>query len=335
MEWGHPENMIWLLLIPLIAGLAYYFFQWKKQAQKKFADFELLSKLFPETSKSRNWGNVFLIILGVLFATLALMDPLAGEEEVKVQREGIDIVYALDLSNSMYAEDVAPSRLEKAKKIITESIDKLGGDRVGLIVFAADAYRILPLTTDYAAAKSYVETASPGLISHQGTNFSSVVKTAEETFDKNPSTGKLLVIISDGEDNDNSIAKAVDAARKSKIHIVTMGVGSAGGAPIPMIIGGYEEYKMDRYGETVISKLSEDAMQELSASTSGIYIPVNQTERTLSNLHSYINQFDKEVKDQDFGHDKKHIFQWFLGVAFFFIFIDTLTSGHQIFNNKR
>jgi len=335
MNWAKPENIVWLLFIPLFIGTAMYVFRWRKKARLLFADSNLVRQIFPENHKSAYWLSVILIGLSILFAVFALMDPLFGEERVKVKREGIDIVYALDLSNSMNAEDVAPSRLEKAKKIISESVQKLGGDRVGLIVFAADAYSISPLTNDYSAIQSYINSANPELISQQGTSFSQVLTKAVEMFGKAPTTGKMLVILSDGEDNESSISKAVDLAKENNIHIVSMGIGTKAGGPIPTKVGDFEEYKLDRYGETVISKLDEASLKSLAESSSGKYIRVNQTENALENLHSFLNTLDKDVQDMAFSQDKKHIFQWFLALALIFIFIDTLTTEHKLFNNKK
>jgi len=335
MDWAKPENIIWLIFIPVFIGLAVYVFHWRKKTRTLFADSNLVQQLFPENSKSKYWLSVVLICSGILFAVFALMDPLFGDEQVKVKREGIDIVYALDLSNSMNAEDVAPSRLDKAKKIISESVQRLGGDRVGLIVFAADAYSISPLTNDYSAIQSYISNANPELISQQGTSFSHVLTKAVEMFGNAPTTGKMLVVLSDGEDNESSISKAVDLAKKNNIHIVSMGIGTKAGGPIPTKIGDFEEYKLDRYGETVISKLNESSLKSLAESSSGEYIRVNQTENALENLHSFLNTLDKDVQDMAFSRDKKHIFQWFLALAIVFIFIDTLTTEHKLFNNKK
>lgn len=333
MSWAHPENIVWLLFLPLFIGLAIYVSQWKVNARKKFADSSLLKRLFPTDSDSKYWTKVILLSLGILLSVFALMDPLFGEEELKVKREGIDIVYALDLSNSMYAEDVAPNRLERAKKLISESMQNLGGDRVGFLVFAADAYTISPLTTDYAAIDSYIESASPELISHQGTNFLAVLQTAVKMFENSPTAGKLLVIVSDGEDNEKSVQKAIRLAKDNKINVATLAIGTETGAPIPIEQGDYEDFKRDRQGEVVISKLDTKAMQSLAESCNGVYVYLNTNQQALDELHTYLSTLDKEVQDTAFSLEKKHIFQWFLGLALLLIFIDTLTTDHKVFNN--
>lgn len=335
MDWGRFENIAWLLFLILFIGLSLHFYRWRIKTKEKFADSNLINQIFPETSKNHFWLKVILVSLGILFLVIALMDPLFGEEEIKVKREGIDIVYALDLSNSMDAEDIAPSRLDKAKKIISESVERLGGDRVGLIVFAADAYVISPLTNDYSAIQSYINSAETDLISQQGTNFADVVLKSSELFEGAPTTGKLLVILSDGEDNESSISKAADLAKENNIHIASLGIGTKSGGPIPMNIGGFEEYKLDRYGETVISKLDESSMKSLAESSSGVYIRINQTQAGLEELHHYLNSLDKNVQDTAMSKDKKHIFQIFLALGLILIFIDTLTTEHKLFNNKK
>ena len=333
MSWAHPENIVWLVFLPLFIGLAIYVRQWKGKARKKFADANLLNRLFPNDSHSKYWTQVVLISLGIVFSVFALMDPLFGEEELKVKREGIDLIYALDLSNSMYAEDVAPNRLERAKKIISESMQNLGGDRVGLMVFAADAYSISPLTNDYAAIDSYIQSASPELISHQGTNFLAVLQTAVKMFENSPTAGKVLVIVSDGEDNEKSIQKAIQLAKDHTINVVTLAIGTETGAPIPVEQRGYEDFKKDRQGDVVISKLDDKAMRSLAESSRGTYVYLNTNQQALDELHSYLNSLDKEVQDTAFNLEKKHIFQWFLGLALLLLFIDTLTTDHKIFNN--
>lgn len=333
MDWGQAENIIWLLMLPVFIGLSVYVFSWRKKARSKFSDTNLIDRLFVNQS-GRYWLKTVLVSAGLLFAVLALMDPLAGEEEVQAKREGTDIIYALDLSNSMYAEDVAPSRLEKAKKIISESVSRLGGDRVGLIVFAADAYTISPLTNDYNSVLSYVESASPELITAQGTSFSAVLERASESFKGSLSAGKILVLISDGEDNGDSLSKAEKLAKKNRIKVISIGVGTEAGAPIPMNYGDFEEYKMDRYGETVISKFSEKTLQSLASASSGLYIFANQTDSAVRQLQAFFAKQQKQEHDTQTSMDKKHIFQWFLGLAFVFIFIDTLTTEHKHFNTK-
>lgn len=333
MSWAHPENIVWLLFLPVFIGLAFYVNYWRKNARKQFADSHLLDRLFSSQSKNRNGLNVVLISLGILFAGLALMDPLYGEEEVKIKREGVDIIYALDLSNSMYAEDIAPNRLERAKKLISESMQNLGGDRVGLLVFAGDAYPISPLTHDYAAINSYVESSSPELISHQGTNFHAVLQTAAEMFENSPTTGKLLVLVSDGEDTAESTDKTIRIAKDHKINIATVAIGTKTGAPIPMESNGYEDFKTDRKGNVVISQLDSETMMNLAKSSKGKFIQLKNNQQTLDELHSYLNSLDKQIQETAFDLDKKHVFQFFLVLAFMFLFIDTLTTDHKVFNN--
>lgn len=334
MEWGKPENIIWLGLVLVFILLAVRTHLWRIRTRKKFADEEIIPRLFINFSPRRQLWNVILVSLGLVFITISLMDPLFGEEEVKIKREGIDVIYALDLSNSMDVQDIAPNRLDKAKKIISESLNQLGGDRVALIVFAANAYVISPFTNDYNAVLSYVNSAETNLLSEQGTNFSDVLFKASELFQRTPNTEKLLVILSDGEDNEASISKSIKIAKENKIHIVTMGFGTANGGPIPIQVGGFEEYKLNRNGEIVISKLNESSLKSL-AQNSGKYIHVNHTNEALNQLHEYLNKLEKNIQETAFTKDKKHVFQWFLIFGIILIFIDTLTTEHKLFKNKK
>lgn len=332
MDWGQIENGYWFLFVAIFIGLSVYVQGWRKSTRKKFADEHLIEKLFPKNTHKNHWKSTLLIALGLIFAVLALMDPLYGEEEVQLKREGIDLVYALDLSNSMLAEDVGPNRLEKAKKLLVESMERLGGDRVGLLVFAADAYAISPLTHDYQAIRSYVNTASPHLISYQGTNFAAVVNQSVAMFDNAPNTSKTLVILSDGEDNEESVKRAIQLAKEHSIHVVTIGIGTQNGSPIPFTA---EQYRTDSDGQVIISKLDETTMRNLSEKSAGIYIHARQNQETLDQLHAFLNRLEKNPGEESLSQNKKHIFQWFLGLAFLLIFIDTLTSEHKLFNNKK
>lgn len=335
MNWAQPEHIIWMVTILIFIGLSYYVYRWRIRTKEAFADSKLIKKLFPSESNSRYWFKVFIVSFGLILSVIALMDPLYGEEEIKVKREGVDIIYALDLSNSMNTEDVAPSRIERAKKIISESVNRLGGDRVGLIVFAADAYSISPLTNDYSAIQSYISSANPALISQQGTSFSNVLQKAVEMFGNTPSTGKLLVVLSDGEDNEDSVSQAEKLAKDNQIHVLSLGIGTQAGAPIPMHIGGFQEYKLDKYGEIVISKLEESSLRSLAKASNGKFILANHTEETLAQLHQFLNTLEKKVQDTATSKDKKHAYQWILAFALLLIFIDTLTTDHKVFNNKK
>lgn len=335
MEWGNFENIIWILIVPIFIAASFYIYRWKISAREKFADKELIEKLFPLKSGKKYWTSVVLLSLGLLFSVIALMDPLYGEENVKIKREGIDIVYALDLSNSMYSEDVAPNRLEKAKKLILESTQRLAGDRIGLMIFALDAYSISPLTHDYNSIQAYINIASPELITHQGTNFSAIIKRAIEVFDDAPTTSKLLVILSDGEDNEKSLKEAIQLAKENEINIITIGIGTQTGAPIPYQSEFFNGFKTDSQGNVVISKLNESSLQALAESVGGVYIYADQNQKTIDQLHSHLNNLQKSISDEDFRQSKKHVFQWFLAIAILFIFIDTLTSEHKLFNNKK
>lgn len=335
MEWGNFGNIVWIFIVPIFIGASYYVYRWKIAARKKFADKKLIEKLFPLKSGKKYWLSVVWLSLALIFSVIALMDPLFGEENVKIKREGIDIVYALDLSNSMYAEDVAPNRLEKAKKLILESTQRLAGDRIGLMIFASDAYSISPLTHDYNSIQAYINIASPELITHQGTNFSAILSRAAKIFDNAPTTSKLLVILSDGEDNEKSIKDAIQIAEDNEINIITIGIGTKNGAPIPYETSFFSGFKTDNQGNVVISKLNESSLQSLAEAVNGIYIYAEHNQNTIDQLHSHLNNLQKSISDEDFRLSKKHVFQWFVALAILFIFIDTLTSEHKLFNNKK
>jgi Ca-activated chloride channel homolog len=336
MQWGELNNIWLMILLVIVIYLSISVYQWREKVKKTFADKSLFPFVFPITSSKRYGFKIVAFCVSLFLIVVALMDPLYGNRNVQVKREGIDMVFLLDLSSSMNAQDVAPSRLEKATKLISETLSQLGGDRVSLVAFAANAYTISPLTNDYAAIESYLQNVNTELISSQGTNYLNAIQEAVKTFKGNENTSKLIVLISDGEDNEDSVNQAVKIAKDNGVHIITVGVGTEKGGPIPMYYNGFaEDYKMDDTGSTVISKLQDKNLRELAKDTNGTYIHLDNTQEALSAISMYKNRLDKNEIANSTTRDMNHIYQWFLGIAVALLFVELLTSEYKIFNKKK
>tara|TARA_B100000809_G_scaffold266892_2_gene332635 strand:- start:8045 stop:9091 length:1047 start_codon:yes stop_codon:yes gene_type:complete len=312
-------------ILPLVVVLFIGVLWWKKRTQKKFASQQLLLKIAPNHSTFKSVLKLVFLLLGLSFLILALVNPKMGIKLKTVKREGVDIVFALDVSKSMLAEDIAPNRLEKAKQIISKTIDKLGSDRVGIIVYAGNAYPLLPITTDHASAKMFLQNANPDMVSSQGTAINEALDLAKTYYNNNEQTNKFLVIISDGEDHEtNTIALAEDIA-KDGIKVYTVGVGSEKGAPIPIKVNGsLTGYKKDRKGEVVITQRHADILQEVADKANGIYVDGNRTEKPVKSLIKVVSNAQKHEFETKQFSDYKDQFQWFVAIGLLFILIDTL-----------
>ena len=246
-------------------------FWWKNSTQKKFASIGLLTKLAPNISVFKSVLKLLFFILGISFLILALINPKIGTKLKTVKREGVDVVFALDVSKSMLAEDIAPNRLEKSKQIISKIIDKLGSDRVGIIIYAGNAYPLLPITTDHGAAKMFLQNANPDLVSSQGTAINEALDLAKTYYNNDEQTNRFLIIISDGEDHQEETKQLAQNISNDGIKVYTIGVGSEKGGPIPMKINGsligYKKYKgeapKDELGVIEVYKLHNARIKKL------------------------------------------------------------------------
>ncbi len=336
MQWGEIQHIGWMLILFIIITLSVHVYRWRERIKKNFVDAHLLPVIFPITSSKRYAFKLTLGCLAIFFIILAYMDPLYGEKEVNVKREGIDMVFLLDLSSSMNAQDVAPSRLDKASKLISETLHQLGGDRAALVVFAANAYTIIPLTNDYAAIDSYLANMNTELISNQGTDFFHAMNEAAKVFKNSANSSQLVVLISDGEDHEDSTNQAIKVAKDNNLFVLSIGVGSQKGAPIPTYYNGIQEdFKKDQYGNTVVTKLEDGNLKKIAAATSGAYFPLTTIQEGLSNLMMYKTRLSKNEIAVAKTKDMNHVYQWFLAFAVALLFIELLTSEYKIFNERK
>lgn len=320
------EKIYFYLLgfIPVLIVGAILMGIWRKRVQKRFAQTQLLNRLAPEKSKGKSNLKLILHILGYSFLALALVNPKAGTKMETVKREGVDIVFAVDVSKSMLAEDIAPNRLEKAKRLVSEIINELASDRIGIIAYAGQAYPQLPITTDFGAAKMFLQSLNTDMLSSQGTAIDAAIRLATTYYDDEEKTNRILFIISDGEDHqEGSLEEAIEGATKEGIKIFTIGVGTPKGGPIPIKEKGIvQELKKDFEGEVVITKLIEETLLSIARQGNGNYYYGHNTTQTVETIKDQLNKLDKtEFEAKEFS-DYKDQFQWFLGFGLFFFLID-------------
>ncbi|MGC6526359.1 MAG: VWA domain-containing protein [Flavobacteriaceae bacterium] len=321
------ENIwFWLLFIPLGMLLLFLWTQlWKKRTKRKFSDLKLLKRLSPDQSLFKSVLKFITLSLGFICLIIALVNPKIGTSLQTVKREGVDIVFAIDVSKSMLAEDIAPNRLEKAKQLTTQIINTLVSDRVGIIAYAAKAVPQLPITTDYSAAKMFLQNMNTDMLSSQGTAIDEAIQLSRSYYNDEEQTNRVLVIISDGEDHNNLSLDVAEAAAKEGIKIFTIGVGTEKGGPIPIKRNGIVmSYKKDQNDATVITKLNKKTLSEIADEANGTYVDGKNTSDVIETVGEILNKMDKkEFEAKEFAEFKDQ-FQWFLGLGLFFLILDVL-----------
>jgi Ca-activated chloride channel family protein len=295
---------------------------WKKKKQRQFAEAGLLSKIAPTTSTFKAILKVVIFSLGLSFLILSLVNPKMGTKLKTVKREGVDIVFALDVSKSMLAEDIAPNRLEKSKQIISKIIENLGSDRIGVIVYAGSAYPLLPITTDHASAKMFLQNANPDMVSSQGTAINEALDLAKTYYNNDDQTNKFLIILSDGEDHEAQTISLAETLTESGVKVFTVGVGTESGQPIPIRKNGRMTYKKDRKGEVVITQRHAEVLKEIAEKTQGRYIDGNRTEKPVNAIVDVIANAQKHEFETKQFSDYKDQFQWFVALGMFFLLLD-------------
>ncbi len=334
-----------LFIIPILVVLFIALQIWKRNTQKKFGDVALIKRITPTKSIFKGTLKFILFLVGLAFLIIGLVNPKIGTKLETVKREGVDIVFALDVSKSMLAEDIAPNRLEKGKRLVSEIINQLASDRIGIIAYAAQAYPQLPITTDYGAAKMFLQSMNTDMLSSQGTAITKAIELAATYYDDDQQTNRVLFIISDGEDHEEgSITSAVENAVNEGIRIFTIGVGKTKGAPIPIKRNGIvETLKKDMNGEVVITKLNEEILKEIASQGNGEYINGDNTTEAVEYIKDQLNQMDKKEFEAKQFAEYKDQFQWFVGIALFLLFLDIFVLDKKtkwlrklnLFNEKK
>ena len=291
-RFGEPLYLYLLLLIPLLVAGHYLTNYLRIKRLKRYGDMELLKALMPDVSKYRPEVKSWLMAGALALLIVTLARPQFGTKVDTRKRQGIEAIIAMDISNSMLAQDVTPSRLDKAKMLVSSIVDQMTDDKIGLIVYAGEAYTQLPITSDYVSAKMFLETISPSLITTQGTDIKQAIDLAMKSFTPNQDVSKAIFVITDGEDNEGGAVEMAREASKHGIKVYVLGIGLPEGAPIPM--PGASGYMLDQSGNTVISKLNEQMCREIAEAGQGAYIYVDNSSSAQTALSGYVDKLAKK-----------------------------------------
>lgn len=315
------EMLWWLITIPVFV-IGYIIITKRKQRQLlEFGDPELMAQLMPDASKSRPIVKFALLIVALTLLIVAAARPQYGQQEKTVKRQGIEVMVALDISNSMLAEDVAPNRLDRAKQMLSKMIDNMVDDKVGLVVFAGEAFTQLPITCDYVSAKMFLHTISPKLIPTQGTAIGAALQTAIRSFGSQESdAGRAIILITDGENHEDDAIAAAKQAQELGIQVFVIGIGKPEGSPIP--VPGTNDYIKDRSGQVVVSRLNEEMCQEIAQAGKGAYVRCDNTNTAMRALQQELDRIATTDLETTVYADYNEQYQSFVLIALLLLVID-------------
>lgn len=286
----NPAFLYLLIIIPVIIVIRFLEMRKRKLKLKKFGDLSLLKQLMPDVSSSRKSLKFWLMVAALALLIVMLARPQMGTKISQEKRKGIEVIISLDISNSMRAEDVVPSRLDKSKMLVENMVDNFTNDKVGLVVFAGDAFIQLPITSDYVSAKMFLQNTDPSLIATQGTDLAGAIELSSKSFTQQDKVGRAILIITDGEDHEGGAIEAAEKARKNGIRVFVLGVGSTKGSPVPDGNGGYMK---DNSGQEVISVLNEEMCKQVAQAGGGAYIHVDNTSLAQRQLNDELTKLQK------------------------------------------
>ncbi|MCF8235040.1 MAG: VWA domain-containing protein [Bacteroidales bacterium] len=325
IRFEHTILLYGLLLIPVFIILFWMMIRWKKKAIRRFGDSSLVASLMPLRSAGKTAWKFMILILAFGLLVVGAANPQIGSKLEEIKRKGIDMIIAVDVSNSMKAEDIAPSRLERARQSISKLIDRLQGDRIGIIVFAGKAYMQLPITTDYAAAKMFVQSVNTETVPVQGTAIGEAIRVAAKSFEENDHS-RAIIVITDGENHEGDAVEQARLATEKEINVYTIGMGSPEGGPIP-VFNKYNNrigFKKDRQGNTVITKLNEQMLQQIAAAGNGKFVRANNSKAGLDEIFDDINKLEETEIESKMYSEYEDRFQYFIGVALLLLIIEVL-----------
>ena len=321
-KFAYPNALFLYIPLLLIVGIYLYACYKRRSDIRKYGSPELLGAMMPEASRFRPQLKFWLTFTALCFMVLLLARPQFGTKVETVKRQGIETVIALDISNSMMAQDVAPNRLERSKNIISRLVDEFEDDRIGLIVFAGDAFIQLPITNDFISAKLFLESISPSLITRQGTNVKAAIDMATRSFTPREGVGKAIIIITDGENHEGGAIEAAKAAAEKGMMVYVMGVGSPEGAPIPGERS--NDFRRDKEGNVIVTKLNEQMCQEIAAAGNGVYIRIDNTSNAQKILQKEVDKLAKADLDTAVYSEHDEQFQVMAWIAFVLLLLEML-----------
>ena len=331
IRFAHPGTLWYLLLLPAMILFFWYVYQQRRKSAGAFASHSMLERLAADASVRKWFLKGSLVVLAIGFIIVGLANPLMGTRLEDVKQEGVDLFIALDVSLSMKAEDVKPNRLEKAKYEIGNLVRRLSGDRIGLIVFSGQSYVQFPLTTDYSAANLFLDVVDVESVPDPGTAIGSAISLALKSFDWEAQTQKVLVIITDGENNEGDATALAEEAAKKGVLIYTIGMGSPTGVPIPLYDGNgrQTDFKRDRSGNIVLTKLDQATLEKIAANGNGKYYQASNAQDELDAIYKDINALQKREFGTKQFTDFEDQFQYFLGAAFLLLLCEVIISDRK------
>lgn len=313
---------LWMqLIIPILVLVRFIVWQKRKRNLRKFGEPSLLKEMMPDVSKYRLTIKFSLLLSAITILIFMIARPQVGSKISHEKREGIEVLIALDISNSMLAQDVIPSRLEKSKLLIEDLVDHFTNDKVGLVVFAGDAFVQLPITNDYVSAKMFLQNINPSLITTQGTDLARAISLSQSCFTQREHIGRAIIVITDGEDHEGGALEAAREAYKKGINVFILGVGTSKGAPIPDGNGGYLK---DNSGQTVLSALNEQMCQQVAKAGNGVYIHVDNTSDAQERLNKELSKLQSGISDTVVYSEYNEQFQIFGIILLLLLIVETI-----------
>lgn len=329
-RFGNPEALYLLAILPVLLLLYIYFRIARKRAIKKFGNPKILEPLMPNVSNSRPTIKLVLLLLAIAFVIIGMARPQFGAKLQKSQKTGVEIIIALDVSNSMMCEDIQPNRLERAKRAISRLTERLSNDKIGLIVFAGDAYTQIPITTDYNSAKMFLSSINTSTVPKQGTAIGAAINLAMNSFSPQEESGKAIVVITDGENHEDDASGMAAQAKENGLIVHTIGMGLPQGGPIPVYnANGQKDYLKDNDGTTVVTRLDEKMLQDIALAGGGTYIRASNTEVGINKIYEEISKMEKAELETHVYSDYNDQFFYFFVVALALLVIEFFLLEHK------
>jgi len=323
-QFEHPEFLWAFLILPVLVAFFVAMRLYQKRALKRFGEEGLLARLMPEFSKNKHTVKFIILMIASAFLIIAWANPQWGTKKQKVKRQSVDVYIALDISKSMLAEDVQPSRLERSKRFVGELVDALKGNRIGNIIFAGHAYLQMPLTDDYSAAKMMVQSSTTEMAPTQGTAIGEAIQLVMKSFERDDKHQKALIVISDGEDHEEKAMELASEAKASGVFVYTVGVGTEYGGTIPENRNGLKQSKRDKDGNVVVTKLNQGMLRDVAKAGGGNYFNLKTDKNIVSALNQRIEQLEKREFEHQRFDEYNSYFQYFLFFGILLIVLEFL-----------
>ena len=325
IHFAKAQYLILLFLIPVFFVVQAILLHLRRKRIRKFGDEKLVNQMMPSYSKSKVWIRLTLFSIGFFFFIIGLARPQIGARLKEQEIKGAEIIIAIDVSNSMLAEDYSPNRLERAKLAVSRLVDKLRDDRIGLVIFAGTSFVQLPVTTDYVSAKMFLNTIDTGSIPIQGTALGEAITTCIRSFSAQSDKSRAIILITDGENHEDDPVAAAEQAAQMGIKVFTIGVGSPEGKPIPM----NGELLKDKDGEIVVSKLDEGILQDIASAGNGAYVRAGNSEFGLNPIIDDLRKLEDEKYSSVVFEEYDEQFMYFLAIALFFFILEMLVGDRR------